>query len=57
MNWRNKLNKKQRKHLTVAGMIRLSDVKKTRDGQREIAIDGKEVCHECRSIAATLGIE
>ena len=55
--WRDKLNKKQRAHLKDAGILRQSDVKKTRDGQREMAIDGKEVCRECQSIAVTLGIE
>ena len=60
MKWRDKLNKQQRAHLKEVGIVRLSDVKKTRDWQREMArrtgID-KEVCLQCEGIAMTLGIE
>ncbi len=58
--WRDKLTKKELKHLKEAGITTLTMLKTSREEQRKWAAehpDFPEPCFDCRHIALKLGIE
>ena len=60
MNWKSKLTKTERKHLSEHEIRTLNDIRITREKQAEMRAStpgSRELCYECKSIAIKLGIE